>query len=925
MRRITWLVTFLIIFLIAFGLRVFRLDLQSLWYDEAFSVYLAHFDPATLAARTAADIQPPLYYLLLNFWITQAGDSEFAVRFLSLSFGVLTIPLLAVTARRLFDHRAAGFAALLATLSPLYVWYSQETRMYTQITFLLLLSSYALLRTADSRRWWIVFALANIAAVYTHYFAFAVITFQVIWIIVSSFKLNLKPETWKPATFSLLAIFAAFLPWLPFVVARFGQDASYWRGELKLDEALRHILINFTLGESVLETHAQWLALGWLGISALGLIALAIQNAKCKMQNSTRAITFVLLYGILPLALLLLLFSRNPKFNARYLMIASPAFFLLLGAGLASLCTLTRRATRFQFYVLRFTLYVIPFAFLLATCLYADANAYFDPAFTKASFREVVRYVEQHTAPDEAILLTSGHMFPAFNYYYRGDAPTVRLPDEPTLNAERVLGFDTAHALNATLTGKRGAWVVEWQNEVVDPNGFVPMFLSAQGAEEKITGTNFYQVRLRHWMLKPTAHFPTEPAPAIKRAVNFQNAIQLLGYDAPTPTPADAGAAFNLYWQVLDNFEDDYQIAVRVRDAAGNLWGKQDRRPAGYNYPTTRWKKGEHLFGAYAVPLLSGTPAGDYFVEVTFYTKQNESGLDVLAPNGAPLGKSVKLGPIPVLPPEKPATLAALNIQNTLSQPLGAFTLLGYQLGRDKASAGETLPLTLFWRADAKPTRNYTFRIRFGDAPSEEFSISNFQFPTSEWRAGEIVRGQYAVAIPANAHDGATQLRVVLSDGVALDLAPFTVEKTDRVFVKPSTQFTQAANFNNYLALAGYDLPTLNLKPNDNLKLTLHWHAREKMNKPYTVFVHLLDANGKVVAQKDAQPANGARPTTGWVAGEYITDAYDLALPANSAPGKYQIEIGWYDAQNFSRLQILDANGVPASDHLILSTDLRVQ
>jgi hypothetical protein len=297
----------------------------------------------------------------------------------------------------------------------------------------------------------------------------------------------------------------------------------------------------------------------------------------------------------------------------------------------------------------------------------------------------------------------------------------------------------------------------------------------------------------------------------------------------------------------------------------------------------------------------------------------------VLAPNGAPMGKTIRLGPIPVLPATRPATLASLNIQNTISEPLGAFTLLGYQLGRDKASAGESIPLTLFWRADEKPNREYTFKIQFGDVTSDAFPISNLQFPTSNWRAGEIVRGQYLVPIPANAQAGVSQLRVVLSDNHALALAPFTIEKTDRVFVKPNTPFVQDANFGNVIALAGYQLPITNYKPGDILKLTLHWNAREKMDKPYTVFVHLLDKDSKVVAQRDAQPANGARPTTGWVAGEYIADAYELALKPDIAPGQYRVEIGWYDAQDFSRLPVLDANGAPASDHIVLQVPITVE
>ena len=82
--------------LAVFALRVFHLATQSLWYDEAFSVYLAQMPLGEITARTAADIQPPLYYYLLHFWMLFAGSSEFAVRFLSLAFGMLTVPLLYV-------------------------------------------------------------------------------------------------------------------------------------------------------------------------------------------------------------------------------------------------------------------------------------------------------------------------------------------------------------------------------------------------------------------------------------------------------------------------------------------------------------------------------------------------------------------------------------------------------------------------------------------------------------------------------------------------------------------------------------------------------------------------------------------------------------------------------------------------------------
>lgn len=929
--------------LLAFALRVFRIEQQSLWYDEAFSVYLARFDLGEITARTAADIQPPLYYYLLHFWMMLAGDSEFAVRFLSLFFGVLTVPLLYVTARRLFNPTAGLFAALLACLSPLYVWYSQETRMYTLITFLGLLSSYALLRAlaGGRRNWWLTFVLANIAAVYTHYFAFAIIAFQfiyAIWVLVTARR---APHALRNTFLSFAVILLAFLPWVPFMLNRLGEDASYFRGALKLDEAIRHIFINFATGESVLENIAQYIAATWLVVLVVGLIAWLIarrrdpQVTQIKLRAS--ALIFAVLYLLVPLALLLFLFSRNPKFNARYLMIASPGLLLLLGAGLAGLWMLLQSRNPVVRVVSGAAL-VLAALTLFGTSLYAVNNAYFDPAFTKADFRGVASYIAAHAGNDEAIILTSGHMFPAFDYYYRdAELPELRLPDDPTLNADHVLNFAAANDMNRGLAGKRGAWLVEWQVDVVDPNSVVPMLLSTRGAEQKQDAA-FWQVKLRHWTLPDAfAPFSAQPEIANPHEANFANRFKLLGWSQPQPLPADQGASVRLYWQALDAIPDDYNVALRIVDDKGNFWGKVDRRPAGYNYPTTRWNKGDTVFGDYVATLLPGTPAGDYFVTATLFTQQDQTGLNVLAANGAPLGKSVKIGPIKILPAEKQPALTDLNIQHSLSAPAPPFTLLGYQIGAEKASTGESIPVTLFWRADQKPDADYTFQIRFGDKLSAPLPLANAAYPTSQWDASfpngkpEIVRGQFLVQIPPDASSSNGNLQLQLSGGgkdQVIDLVqPFAVEKTDRVFTAPEASYKQDANFNNLIALAGYNLSAPQVKAGDMLTITLNWKALAKPDKDYTVFVHLLDKNSQPVAQKDSQPLNGARKTTTWVEGEYLADAYPLALKPDTPPGDYQIEIGWYDAADpaFARIQVLDENGSGAGDRVILNTKVELK
>ena len=89
-----------------------------------------------MASLTAQDIHPPLYYALLHAWAALLGTGPAALRLLSLVVGVLTIPLLYLVARRMLSTRAALLAALLLTISPLHVYYSQEVRMYGLVALL---------------------------------------------------------------------------------------------------------------------------------------------------------------------------------------------------------------------------------------------------------------------------------------------------------------------------------------------------------------------------------------------------------------------------------------------------------------------------------------------------------------------------------------------------------------------------------------------------------------------------------------------------------------------------------------------------------------------------------------------------------------------------------------------------------------------
>ena len=659
----------LVLLLLAFVLRVYRLGAQSLWYDEAVSAQVAAKGLAELTRWTANDIQPPLYYYVLSGWTRLVGNSEWSLRFPSVVFGLLGVALLWALASRIFGRgtagtTAAGLAALLAAISPLYLYYGQEARMYTQLVFFAALAGYALWRAMEGNGllWWAAFVLSSLAALYTHYFAlFLLLAYGLCAVVVlikgsprqtsevaplppgeatsevsrvSSARRGWSGRRWPAFVAAFAVIAVGYVPWAPAMLTRYRVDASYWQGALKLGEALRHIAISFTTGapETMLEGDAvrwlPWLALGL--VAALAGFALA-GPAVTSWRGRAACLLLVLL---IPIALILVLSARNPKFNPRYLMLVSPAYLLLLAGGAAAWFRQSRNG--------RPWLAIMP-ALILAPVLIASVagarNWFTDPAFTKAQWREVAAYVRSQIGPNERVVLVSGHAAPAWDYY-AADLPPLRLPDIDILDVNAVLGFDSGRQLAEGLSGKDGAWLVEWQNDVVDPVGFAPYFLDRAG-QELTLGPSFWQVGLRHWRLPPDATYPAEPQPQHSQAANFDHKLELLGWDDP------AEGQLTVYWRTLNTLLSDYQVSLILEDEAGNQLDRWDGRPAGYDYPTTRWPVGSAEFGQY--PLrLPASAQGTFYVSLGVYAPDTPDGLDIRDVADNPAGKRVRLGPITV-------------------------------------------------------------------------------------------------------------------------------------------------------------------------------------------------------------------------------------------------------------------------------------
>jgi hypothetical protein len=200
-------------------------------------------------------------------------------------------------------------------------------------------------------------------------------------------------------------------------------------------------------------------------------------------------------------------------------------------------------------------------------------------------------------------------------------------------------------------------------------------------------------------------------------------------------------------------------------------------------------------------------------------------------------------------------------------------------------------------------------------------------YPTAWWRAGELVRDPQALPIPATVPPGHYRLELSLvriADGApvemkggetSMDLATVEVQGREHFYWPTLPPFTQMTQFGPSVEFIGYDLRKVVRAPGSPLEVTLHWHALETPDRGYHTFVHLLNADGEIVAQHDGPPGEGELPALGWLPGEYLTDTHLLRLPFDLPDGVYRLGIGLYDP----------ATGQRPGDRLLLDTPIPVK
>jgi mannosyltransferase len=920
----------LLITLAGFGIRLTLLGEQSLWYDEGVSWMLSQMRLPDLFEWTAADIQPPLYYLLL--WVSDIviSDSEWALRFPSAALNTLTIPLLFTLARLLFPsrRRLPLIAAGILAGSPLMVYYSQEARMYTLLTLTATLAGYLLLKLisrhsrGDHRsgglRYALLYAVAAATALYTHYFAIFLVVAHALYALLMLWRLRLNRALLIQLGVAFGGVALLFAPWLPTLIARLGDDPSYWPGALKLDETVRKVLIHFTMGETVTEQTGWWFTWGFVGLLVVaGLWTVLTQRGNNRQRGGDLyAHLFLWLWLLVPLVLILALSYQSPKFNPRYTLIAWPAFALVLAFFLESLHrpALSHIAGRLFQYALLGTAYT----FIALAFVFSLTNWFTDPRFSKDDFQALAQFVQERRANDETVLLSSGHLFPVWAYYY-GWEGWAALPYMLRLDVNNITTLDIAAPMAEALHGYGGAWLVTWQDEVTDPNGVIPFWLDNIG-ERPVDAGDFWGVGLEHWRLS-TSGLERLAASPIEHPlnINFNNQLELAGMTQLNNNE------LVLFWKPLQPLPDTLHISLSLTDRDDFVWSREKStgRPGSYLYPPSRWPVGELVITRHPLSWQIGTPPGLYQAEVELGTVDEVgsfSGWDILDSQGRPQRRTALVDFVNLSQLVQPDTGRLPMDPDPIADLFPIITLRRSILPQPQAQPGDQVPLALLWQAGEYNLDDVSVAFDLVDSAGQSYRVGSSLTPSRHfnlprWKPGDMVLGQYRLAVPPEAAPGPAELRLhIVNTAVYVYDEVFSIDTleilpTERTFTPPVTlDLILNTNFSDKITLLGLDCSDdCRGASGDNVALTLYWRADHPTDVAYTVFTHVLDDAETILVNADHLPP---KPTSGWAQGEIIADQIVIDIPADFPDGAYDIEIGLYNASDpgFTRLPVADSD-----------------
>lgn len=366
----------LIIILIAFAVRLYGITPESIWLDEAFSIY--HAQQSLDHIINLQDPNPPLHLIVLNLWTSLFGNSALSVRLPSLIFGVLSVYLIYLLGEKLFDRRTGIYSSIILALSTYHIFYSQEARVYSLLAFLSLLSIYFFVDVLKSKRK-PHYIISTIFLLYAHFFALFFVLAQNIFF----FYKNRDVKQLKTWIIIQLILFMAFIP-----------------GLLSLVNQINYVNEFFWIPQNFL-IDVLWIPFvfsgGLLNLVYPLLFLFGIYTYR-KNKNIHLLLILLLIPIIIPVLYSILL---KPIFLTKYVIYTSIIFYVIIAAAITKLPERYRPLT----IILIIIISIFNIGIQLNT-------------IEKEPWNDVASYVESIRQEYDTIIIEPGYNILPFTYYY---------------------------------------------------------------------------------------------------------------------------------------------------------------------------------------------------------------------------------------------------------------------------------------------------------------------------------------------------------------------------------------------------------------------------------------------------------------------------------------------------------------------------
>lgn len=289
---------------------------QSLWLDEATSAMVAKMPLAGIFTKFLPnDFHPPLYYLIVKYWTVVFGYSEVALRIPSVLFGLGTIYITYLIAKKVFSKNVGLLSAFLVATSGLSIYYSQEARMYSPAAFLV-----ALLVYLFSQKKWLVFSVTLALLAATDYVSLFIV--PVLWLV------GLKD--WKKLSLAHIPVLSFFVIWFPIfqkqLLSGLSQEGSSWwnlLGPATFENAAL-IPVKFIFGRISFDNKVFYSVLVVLAISLFGYI----------LSKARKSSKLIWVWLVLPVILGILISFKIPTLSYFRFIFCLPALYILVAEGI---------------------------------------------------------------------------------------------------------------------------------------------------------------------------------------------------------------------------------------------------------------------------------------------------------------------------------------------------------------------------------------------------------------------------------------------------------------------------------------------------------------------------------------------------------------------------------------------------------------